>query len=99
MRESAIVRRIKQAVLKEYPTAWVIKIADRFTRFLPDLLIQYRCGTARGATLYVETKAKDGVLSEGQKVEHHKIRLANGDVILARNAKTVLEALERRGAD
>lgn len=39
MNESAVVQKIMKAVRDEYPRAYVRKIADRFTRGLPDLLI------------------------------------------------------------
>lgn len=105
MKESALVRRIRINVKAKYPSAYVIKLADRFTRFLPDLLIVYRRSLSKSyvagntSTLFVETKVpKTGRLSEGQKSEHRKILLAGGELLIVTSAKKVLDWLEQQGA-
>jgi hypothetical protein len=112
MSESALVRKIKAAVKLRCPRAYVLKVADRFTRFVPDLIIQFPregrydhdsrtgwCDNDQAAgVLWVETKVKDGVLSKGQRAEHDKIRAAGGSVMVARTVEDVINALIAEGA-
>lgn len=42
MKESTILAKIVATVTKEFPEAWVRKLADRFSRGLPDLVICYQ---------------------------------------------------------
>ena len=95
MKEKSVVRSIQLGVKRAYPKSWIIKIADRFTRFLPDLIVQVLLHCGLGVTLYIETKTVAGVLSKGQEAEHEKIRSQGGVVIVARYAADVLRFYER----
>jgi DNA-binding Lrp family transcriptional regulator len=105
MSESALVRRIIKAVKARYPRAYVIKIADRFRRGVPDLHITF----PRNFTwepgreeindeVYVETKAPKGGLSKIQQAEHKKIEEALGTVLVAYCVEDVLKFLETNDA-
>ena|SRR6185503_818755 len=107
MRESGLVRKIKKAVEEKYPRAYCRKLADRFTRGLPDLLIlvpvfRKMAGRVWGVeatlTLMVETKTQDGRLSPIQIAEHEAITKSGGVVLVARDVETVLAYLEEQGA-
>ena len=56
MKESAILLKIQAAVVKEFPTAWIRKLADRFTRGLPDLIICYQREKLLPPLILSETK-------------------------------------------
>jgi len=73
MRESTIVRQIIAAVKRDYPTAWVRKLADRYTRGLPDLLICWA-----GYTLFVEVKRPGGKLATIQALNRQQV-IENGN--------------------
>ncbi len=104
MKESALVRNIMAAVRAKYPKAYVRKIADRFTRGIPDILIVFgRDGGDRLGTgvLFVEAKTDDGRVSQIQEAEHAAI-LGVGAfgcyVTVARNVESVLAKLALMGA-
>lgn len=86
--ETQIVNAIIKAVKQKHPRAYVVKLADRYRRGLPDLLMIV------GITFFVETKTATGKLAKIQEAEHRKIRAAGGTVLLARSPKEVLDALE-----
>ena len=107
-KESAIVRDIIAAVRQKYPRAYVRKIADRFTRGIPDVLIVVHCCWLEFnevGVLFVETKTKTGRLSAIQKAEHAEIERAKDglllktlQVIVARDREAVLAKLEEMRA-
>ena len=93
MKESLLVQKIIRAVREAYPTAYVRKLADRFNRGLPDVLILFNSIYGVPKSLFVEAKTDRGVLSEIQKQEHHDIARAGGIVVVARDAEFVLDVL------
>jgi Holliday junction resolvase-like predicted endonuclease len=62
VKEISIVHAIEKEVRATYPKAWVRKLADRYTRGLPDLLIVLPGGTV----VFVEVKRDDGRLAKLQ---------------------------------
>jgi len=105
MSEALIVRNIIAGVKKRYPNAYVRKLAERFNRGMPDILIIFKrhCFNEHfiAGTLFVETKAKGGRMSPIQHAEHEKIRrveAAGCDVVIARDTETVLHKLLDMGA-
>ncbi len=108
-READLVRKIVQAVKKEYPSAYVRKISDRYNRGLPDLLILFRARrtifgqviSGFAGMLWVECKTERGRLSKVQKVEIEAIVAVDAvglDVIVSRDVAKVLDTLEEMGA-
>ena len=106
MKESTILAKIVATVTKEFPEAWVRKIADRFTRGLPDLVICYqrqRLVPILGipgkqlfdtrpefATLFVEVKRPNGVESKIQELERSRIAKLGGNWIVATSPQEVI---------
>jgi len=88
MRESTIVKNIMKTVRCEYPHAFVVKLADRHTRGMPDLLI-----LLPGIVLFVEVKAPGGVLRPIQRATHTEINTAGGTVLVAWSADDVMTCL------
>lgn len=107
MKESALVSKIIKAVRAKYPRAYVRKLADRFTRGIPDILIVIHCSAFVHqwnedcewcGVLFVETKTKTGKLSKLQERELASICENGGKAIVARDSETVLKKLEDIGA-
>jgi hypothetical protein len=112
VKESTIVRNIIKKMKERYPRAYVRKIADRYTRGMPDILIVVYCSGPLGeldkngsrsaklfaGILFVETKTKTGKASKLQEVELKHIQENGGEAILARDAESVLAKLEEMGA-
>jgi hypothetical protein len=102
MRESDLVRGIVTAVKKAYPRAYVVKLADRHHRGLPDLIVQCRIVDQYGDyypySFFVEVKTTTGRLSKIQKAEHAKIEAAGGTVFIANYPSDVIFFLDRMGA-
>jgi hypothetical protein len=101
MRESTIVRDIMKKVRVAYPLAYVRKLADRFTRALPDILIvipvrMLHC--KRPGALFVETKTLKGRAAKLQELEAEQIKRAGGSHLFARDAATVLARLKEMEA-
>ncbi len=104
-RESTIVRRIIAAVKKRYPTAVVWKIADRFARGRPDIIVFLPCMIANtypnryGGVLVIETKVPvGGVLSKIQEQTIRELRAAGAECIVATCVEDVMGKLEEMGA-
>ena len=98
--ESKLVRKIILAVRKRYPRAWVRKLADRFTRGLPDLVIIYPMTDKRAGILLVETKIKGGKLSRLQvweKMQVAMLDLRNFEYLVATSVGEVLDELAVMG--
>ncbi len=106
MRESTIVAKIMKAVKQKYPKSYCRKLADRFTRALPDILIQLPVEFKQekswpvliSATLFVETKTLKGRAAKLQELERELILAAGGHHCFARDVETVMAELERLGA-
>lgn len=110
MRESTIVRKIMVAIRKRYPTAYVRKLSDRYTRGLPDILVVAKCADASyqfggqsfrvcvSAILFVETKTPKGRVDQLQLNEAEEIEEAGGQHLFARDVETVLAKLKEMGA-
>ncbi len=101
MREADLVSKIMKAVKAKYPRAYVVKLADRYRRGLPDLLILYSSlppADSLDSALFVEVKMPNGILSKIQQAEHKAIQQAGGDVLVATSVVQVLLALETRRA-
>ncbi len=94
MRESKLVRDIQARVRAEYPTAWIIKLADRYTRGIPDLLVLFPGHDNESCCLLVETKREVGQTSKIQDAVHEQIRAACGNVVVARSVEEVLLAMK-----
>jgi hypothetical protein len=81
VKESGVVAAIQKAVKKAYPRAYCVKLADRFRRGLPDLMILFKhkvswsgFGDNYLACLFVEVKRPaGGRLSAIQHAEAEKI--------------------------
>ncbi len=112
MKEAELVRKIMLAVRKKYPMAYVRKLADRFTRGVPDLLVVVQLTSPLSAPdgsgirsapvwtgiLFIEVKQENGKTSKIQDKEHREIQQAGGEVLVARDVETVLAKLEEMGA-
>ena len=98
MKESLLVQKIIRAVRERYPAAYVRKLADRFNRGLPDILILFNSVYGIPKSLFVEVKTDRGVLSEIQKQEHIDIARAGGVVVVARDVEFVLDVLREMKA-
>jgi hypothetical protein len=102
MGETALVRRIIKAVKARYPRAYVIKIADRFRRGVPDLHITFPVVKDErlpdSEELYVEAKTTRGKTSKIQDAEHEKIWDAGAISIVVTSAEEVLSTLKGMGA-
>ncbi len=101
MKESDLVRKIMKAVKTKYPAAYVVKLADRYRRGLPDLLIVCPLmiwHASPSITLFVEVKTDDGVVSAIQAQEHREIFRAGGLLLVARSVEDVLMTLQRAEA-
>lgn len=91
MKEASLVRAIQKAVRQEHPRAFVVKLADRHTRGLPDLLI-----VLPGITLFVEVKVPGGTIRPIQRLVHDEIERAGGCVIVAYSVEEVLDQLRSK---
>ena len=95
MKESDLVRKIMKAVKASYPHAYCVKLADRYRRGLPDLMIllPYQNGPhcLHCDQFFVEAKSPIGRLSKIQIEEHRLICKAGSEVLVARDVATVLE--------
>jgi hypothetical protein len=94
--ESAIVRRIAEKVRAAYPTCYIRKLSDRFTRGLPDLLILWSAG-GRLFCLTVEVKTLTGRVSPIQHAEGDEIDRIGSDGarwIVARSPDEVLSTMQ-----
>ena len=102
MREAAIVRKIIRAVREKYPMAYVRKLADRFTRGLPDVLLVFKTKVVFAeeyhGTLFVEVKTKDGERSKIQEKEAVEIMDAGAKYLVARDAASVLAKMAEMSA-
>lgn len=98
MKESTLVAKIIKAVRAKYPTAYVRKLSDRFTRGLPDILIVARRRFGDCFTVLVEAKAKTGKQSPIQIEEMYEIVKSNAWHIVARDVESVMECLKDHGA-
>jgi hypothetical protein len=81
----------------------VVKLADRYTRGLPDLLIGFRISDYQGNVLFVETKAKGGKLKRIQREQHIKLAIAHCNILIVAEddddpIALVLTALSNLGA-
>lgn len=101
MKESRLVSQIILAVKTHYPRAWVRKLADRYTRGLPDILILFPrrdWGLSESiGVLWVETKSASGKCSAIQLAEQEKIMAVDAEgveVIVAKSVDEVLKALD-----
>ena len=90
--EATLVRKIMKAVRLAYPAAYVRKLADKYNRGMPDILILAR------SVLFVETKTPKGRLSKIQLAELELIMAAGGEVLVAKTVEEVLDKLEEMGA-
>jgi hypothetical protein len=90
MKESRLVRNIVQSVQRRFPNAFVVKLNDKTTRGLPDLLI-----VVEHLHLFVETKVGSNQLSPIQQAVHRQIHRAGGIVLTAREVQEVLFFLEK----
>src|SRR4029077_7727272 len=101
MGEATIVRKIMAAIKEAYPRSYCRKLSDRHTRGLPDILAIVPTSLAfpqACLTVFVETKAPGGRVSEIQKVELARIKLAGATAIVARDVATVMGLLQKMGA-
>lgn len=110
MRESAIVAKVMKKVHAHYPWAYCRKLADRFTRGLPDIIIVLPITILTkqmgeplrtkqsGRALFVETKTLKGKAAKLQELERDAILRAGGTHLFARDAEAVLRKLEEMGA-
>mgnify|MGYP001561243504 CR=1 FL=1 len=97
-RERDFYEKIMNVVRKKYPRAYVRKIADRFSRGIPDIVITFPC-KGEGRTLYVEVKMVGEKCSRLQEEEHEQIRRACGTVVIAYGVDDVMEMLDVMGAE
>lgn len=97
--ESALVRKIIASVKAQFPRAYCIKLADRFRRGLPDILIVCRAAINDPHVLFVEAKIATGRVTKIQAVEHEAIERAGGRVIVAKSVDDVLYALKIASAE
>ena len=88
--EAALVRAIIRAVTGEYPKAIVVKLADRFTRGLPDLLI-----VTLSTVYFVECKSEIGKLTPLQQAFQRRVDAVGGRVLhaVARSVHDVMSML------
>ena len=94
LKESSLVRNIVKVVRAKYPKAYIRKLADRYSRGLPDLLIILTFDNHnRALTFFVETKTKKGRLSKLQKKEMKEIFKAGGIAIVSRSVEEVIDQL------
>ncbi len=85
MKESTIVARIMKAIRQRYPTAYVRKISDRFTRGIPDIV-----ACVRGHAIFIEVKKPGGKLSAIQRKELREIDKAAGHACVAASVDDVM---------
>lgn len=95
MKESYLVNKIIKAVRAKYPTAYVRKLSDRFTRGLPDILIIMPTGVGRCLTILVEAKTETGRQSPIQVAEMEEIVKSNAWHLLARSVLDVMDCLAK----
>ncbi len=100
MSEARLVQKIEKAIKAAYPSAWVVKLADRYHRGLPDLVVTFNVWHSDWptATIWFETKTKNGRLSKIQIAEHEKIKRAGGLVFVAQSVSVVMTTLKEYGA-
>lgn len=71
MKESVLVQKTMKEIKARWPYSFVVKLSDRFTRGLPDIL-----AIIAGRCLFVEVKTDIGTLSPIQLATHERIGLA-----------------------
>lgn len=103
MSEAELVQKIIKEVKRRYPRAWVRKIADRFTRGLPDIVILVPTLPVRMQEgiffLAVECKAPKGVATPIQRAEGEVINRLPGAIwMVAKDLDSVLSVLAKQGA-
>jgi hypothetical protein len=101
MKESDFVKKLIHAVREKYPRVYVRKLADRYTRGLPDVLIVFTaawddCDVVK--VLFVECKAPAGKVAAIQAAEHQEIARAGGTVMVAKTVEEVLGVMASMGA-
>ena len=108
MKESALVRKIMLEVRRRCPNCHVRKLADRYTRGYPDIIIYAvsRLPARQLVVLEVETKSAKGKLSRLQEAEGSKVnqlglpaQVGGGILawIMARSVENVMNYLEAMG--
>jgi len=85
LKERTLVQNIKQAIKTTWPRAFVVKLADRFTRGLPDLLV-----LLPGVVVFLEAKTPSGRLSAIQRSVHEEIERAGGLVAVVTSVEDAL---------
>lgn len=73
--ESRLVSCIKKEIESKYPRAIVIKLADRYTRGLPDLLVIGATPTGLPSVLMLEAKTPDGEQAAIQRAFEQRVAL------------------------
>lgn len=73
MKGSALQQAIREKVLARHPDAYVRKLADRYTRGLPDLVIIYVSPAQCLVVLMVEVKGTGDRMSALQEEEQRQI--------------------------
>ncbi|MCK9324734.1 MAG: VRR-NUC domain-containing protein [Bacteroidales bacterium] len=89
MNETYIKQQVLKKLRKKYPTAWIKKICDRFTKGTPDIIC-----CINGLFIAVELKTLNGVI---KPIQTHEIRLINeagGKAFVARSVSEVLKEVE-----
>ena len=104
MKESAIVQAIIHAVRGHYPRAYVRKLADRYTRGIPDIIIVCPCrqpGLPMEGSFFlaVECKTKTGRPTLLQTMEGDAInRIPGAYWMVARSVEEVIGIMVSNGA-
>lgn len=71
--ESRLVAKLKKRIAERLPNAFVVKLADRFTRGLADLLVQAVAPDGCLVVLHVEAKTEKGRQTELQRIMERRI--------------------------
>lgn len=104
MKESAIVTAIIKALRDRYPRVYCRKLADRFQRGLPDIIVVCPCrqpGLALEGSFFlgIECKTKVGRPTPLQRIEGEAINKIPGAYwMVARSVEEVMSVMESNGA-
>lgn len=100
MTEAVLVAKIKKHIEARWPGCVVIKLSDRFTRGLPDLMV---IGTVRSGTeitteiLFLEVKLPGGKLTKLQRHWLEQLRATGAEAGVFKSIEQVENVLQFLG--
>jgi hypothetical protein len=94
MTELQLKNRVRAAIRKKYPDAFIWKIHDAFTAGIPDFLVIIPTPSGRGKHIFIELKVGMNKLSRIQEWTRDKIKASGGAVLTCWSVQEVMTGIE-----